>query len=147
MYVKIDYAIIIPCITRITSTIFMLDKYLKDTIKGDMMENNDSLFGKCPYFTAQKVFSGKWSILIMYCLNDGALRYGELQRRMGDITQATLTKQLRMLEDFGLVSRYVYSEIPPKVEYSLTDLGKAFNPVLEQFRIWGDKYIESLKNK
>lgn len=147
MYVKIDYVIIITCIAIITSTIFIRGKYLKDTIKGDIMENSDSLFGKCPYFTAQKVFSGKWSILIMYHLNDGALRYGELQRRMYDITQATLTKQLRMLEDFGLVSRYVYSEIPPKVEYSLTDLGTAFNPVLEQFRIWGDKYIESLKNE
>lgn len=125
----------------------MLCKYLKDTTGGDIMENTDSLFGKCPYFTAQKVFSGKWSILIMYHLNEEALRYGELQRRMGDITQATLTKQLRMLEDFGLVSRQVYSEIPPKVEYSLTDLGKDFNPVLEQFRIWGDKYIQSTKNQ
>lgn len=111
------------------------------------MDNTDGLFGKCPYFTAQKVFSGKWSILIMYHLNEGTLRYGELQRRMGDITQATLTKQLRMLEESGLVRRHVYSEIPPKVEYSLTDLGKEFNPVLEQFRIWGDKYIESLNNK
>lgn len=111
------------------------------------MENNDSLFGKCPYFTAQKVFSGKWSVLIMYNLNDGALRYGELQRRIGDITQATLTKQLRLLEDYGLISRYVYSEIPPKVEYSLTDIGKDFNPVLEQFRIWGDKYIKVLRTK
>ena len=98
-----------------------------------MMENNNTLFGKCPYFTAQKVFSGKWSILILYYLNDGALRYGDLQRKMGDITQATLTKQLRMLESYGLIARYVYSEIPPKVEYSLTDLGKEFNPVLEQF--------------
>jgi DNA-binding HxlR family transcriptional regulator len=112
-----------------------------------MMENTNSLFGKCPYFTAQKVFSGKWSILIMYNLDNGALRFGELQRKMGDITQATLTKQLRMLEDFGLVNRHVYSEIPPKVEYSLTGLGKEFKPVLEQFRIWGDKYIESLKNE
>jgi len=110
------------------------------------MENNN-LFGKCPYFTAQKVFSGKWSILIMYHLNEGALRHGELQRRLGDITQATLTKQLRMLEGYGLISRYVYSEIPPKVEYSLTDLGKDFNPVLEQLRIWGDKYIEFQKNE
>lgn len=125
----------------------MQGKYLIDTMKGDMMENSNSLFGKCPYFTAQKVFSGKWSILIMYNLDDGALRFGELQRKIGDITQATLTKQLRMLEDFGLVNRYVYSEIPPKVEYSLTDLGKEFKPVLEQFRIWGDKYIESLKNE
>lgn len=111
------------------------------------MENTNNFFGKCPYCTAQKVFSGKWSILIMYHLECKTLRFGELQRRMGDITQATLTKQLRMLEGFGLVSRYVYSEIPPKVEYSLTDLGKEFRPVLEQFRIWGDKYIESLKNK
>lgn len=111
------------------------------------MESNTSLFGKCPYFTAQKVFSGKWSILILYHLSDGALRYGELHRGIGDITQSTLTKQLRVLEDYGLISRYVYSEIPPKVEYSLTDLGKAFNPVLEQFRIWGDKYIESLNNE
>jgi DNA-binding HxlR family transcriptional regulator len=125
----------------------MIGKYLKHTMEGEVMENTDNLFGKCPYFTAQKVFSGKWSILIMYHLNERALRYGELQRRMGDITQATLTKQLRMLEESGLVSRHVYSEIPPKVEYSLTDLGKEFNPVLEQFRIWGDKYIESIKNK
>lgn len=116
-------------------------------MKKDIIENNNNLFGKCPYFTAQKVFSGKWSILIMFNLNDGPLRYGELQRRMDGLTQATLTKQLRMLEDFGLVNRHVYSEIPPKVEYSLTDLGKDFNPVLEQFRIWGDKYIEYLKNK
>ncbi len=111
------------------------------------MEDNNNLFGKCPYFTAQKVFSGKWSILIIHHLNERTLRYGELQRRIGDITQATLTKQLRMLEDFGLISRHIYSEIPPKVEYSLTDLGRAFEPVLEQFRIWGDKYIEAINNK
>lgn len=130
-----------------TSTIFMFCWYLKDTIGGDKMENNNNLFGKCPYFTAQKVFSGKWSILIMHHLINGPLRYGELQRRIGEITQATLTKQLRMLEDFGLISRHIYSEIPPKVEYSLTDLGRAFEPVLEQFRIWGDKYIEAVNNK
>lgn len=111
------------------------------------MNEANNLFGKCPYFTAQKVFSGKWSILIMHHLNEETLRYGELQRRIGDITQATLTKQLRMLEDSGLVCRYIYSEVPPKVEYSLTDLGKAFGPVLEQFRIWGDKYIESLNDR
>ena len=115
-------------------------------MKGNIMENtNNNLFGKCPYFTAQKVISGKWSILIMHNLNNETLRYGELQRKLGDITQATLTKQLRSLEDYGLISRYVYSEIPPKVEYSLTDLGKAFNPVLDELRLWGDKYIEVLK--
>ena len=111
------------------------------------MNEANNLFGKCPYFTAQKVFSGKWSILIMHHLSNGPLRYGELQRRIGEITQATLTKQLRMLEDFGLISRHIYSEIPPKVEYSLTDLGRDFGPVLEQFKIWGDKYIDTVNNK
>ncbi|MBV4427571.1 winged helix-turn-helix transcriptional regulator [Clostridium tyrobutyricum] len=111
------------------------------------MNASNNLFGKCPYFTAQKVFSGKWSILIMYHLEDNTLRYGELHRRMDGITETTLTKQLRLLEDFGLVNRHVYPEIPPKVEYSLTDLGKEFKPVLEQFKIWGDKYIEFIKNK
>ncbi len=111
------------------------------------MENINSLFGKCPYFTAQKLLSGKWSILIMYHLNKETLRFGELQRTMKGITQATLTKQLRMLEEFGLVNRYVYPEIPPKVEYSLTELGKEFQPVLEQVRVWGDKYIKYLKNE
>lgn len=111
------------------------------------MENINSLFGKCPYFTAQKLLSGKWSILIMYNLDKGTLRFGELQRTMEGITQATLTKQLRMLEEFGLVNRYVYPEIPPKVEYSLTELGKEFQPVLEQVRVWGDKYIKYLKNE
>lgn len=112
------------------------------------MNNNDNdLFGKCPYFTAQKVFSGKWSILIIHHLNEGSLRYGELKRKLGDITQATLTKQLRTLEDYGLINRHVYAEVPPKVEYCLTSLGKSFNPVLDQFKIWGDKYIDFIKNK
>jgi DNA-binding HxlR family transcriptional regulator len=111
------------------------------------MEESKSLFGKCPYFTAQKVFSGKWSILIIYHLSEGTMRYGELERSIEDITQATLTKQLRMLQDYGLIARKVYPEIPPRVEYSLTELGKDFQPVLDQFRIWGDKYIEAQKTK
>ncbi|MCR3760347.1 winged helix-turn-helix transcriptional regulator [Clostridium felsineum] len=110
-------------------------------------ENKKDLFGKCPYFTAQKVFSGKWSILIMHYLNEGPMRYGELKRKIGDITEATLTKQLRMLEEYGLINRKVYSEIPPKVEYSLTALGDDFKPVLEEFKVWGDKYIDKISKK
>lgn len=112
-----------------------------------MQTELEDLFGRCPYVTAQKVFSGKWSILILYYLNEGTLRYGELQRRLSDISQPTLTKQLRMLEEFGLISRHVYSEVPPRVEYSLTDLGQAFNPVLEQFKAWGELYIKSLESE
>jgi DNA-binding HxlR family transcriptional regulator len=116
-------------------------------MKGVIMALDNSLFGKCPYFTVQKILSGKWSILIIHHLNTDTLRFGELQRKLGDITQTTLTKHLRMLEDYGLIHRYVYSEIPPKVEYSLTDLGKAFNPILNELKIWGDKYIETLNTQ
>lgn len=111
------------------------------------MENKINLFGICPYVTAQKVFSGKWAILIIFYLHLETLRFGELQRKLPDITQSTLTKQLRSLEDQGMIIRHVYPEIPPKVEYSLSDLGKEFIPVLTQFQIFGNKYIDYLKAK
>lgn len=107
------------------------------------MNEEFSLFGKCPYVTAQKLLSGKWSILIIYYLSEGVLRFGELQRKMQGITQATLTKQLRTLEEYGLINRHVYPEVPPKVEYSLTDIGREFIPVLDQFKVWGEKYIKA----
>lgn len=110
------------------------------------MDKEYSLFGKCPYVTAQKLLSGKWSILIIYYLSSGVLRFGELQKKMQGVTQATLTKQLRTLEENGLINRHVYAEVPPKVEYSLTDIGMEFIPVLDQFKIWGQKYIATMKN-
>lgn len=111
------------------------------------MEQEINLFGKCPYVTAQKIFSGKWSILIIHHLWEKTLRFGELQRKIPGITQATLTKQLRALEEFGLVERYVYPEVPPKVEYSLSKIGQEFLPVLEQFEIFGNKFIENMAEK
>lgn len=107
----------------------------------------DDLFGKCPYVTAQKLLTGKWTLLIMYHLSTRTLRFNELQRALPDLTQATLTKQLRMMEENGLLVRKVYNQIPPKVEYSLSDLGKHFDPVLEAIQVWGIEYIEYLKNK
>lgn len=104
-----------------------------------------NLFGICPYVTAQKVFSGKWSILIIFYLSEGTLRFGELQRKLPEITQATLTKQLRSLEEQGMIIRHVYPEVPPKVEYYLSDIGKEFLPVLYQFQTFGSKYIDYLK--
>ena len=68
-------------------------------------------------------------------------RFGELRRRLGDITQSTLTKQLRELEQDGFISRYVYQEVPPKVEYSLTDLGKSFVPILQDMKKWSDIHL------
>jgi len=88
--------------------------------------------------TLQKILGGKWKIEILYYISLKTRRFGELQRQIGDITQSTLTKQLRELETDGFISRYIHQEIPPKVEYSLTDLGKSFIPVLEHMKKWGD---------
>ena len=102
-------------------------------------------FGKCPFFTTQKILSGKWTILILHLLEDKSVRFNELQRLLGTITQATLTKQLKQLEQDGLINRKIYAQIPPKVEYSLTDIGKKFQAVLNELEIWGNNYIEYLK--
>ncbi|WP_414732271.1 winged helix-turn-helix transcriptional regulator [Acetobacterium carbinolicum] len=105
------------------------------------------LFGICPFVTTQKILTGKWTLLIMHCLSERTLRFNELQRTLPSLTSTTLTKQLRMLEDHGLIIRTVYNQIPPRVEYSLSDLGKNFKPVLDELEIWGNQYIEFLKNK
>lgn len=111
------------------------------------MEEKYDLFGKCPYTTAQKIISGKWAVVILHNLSSKTLRFGELQKLMPDLTQATLTKQLRSLEEYGVVKRYVYPQVPPKVEYSLTDIGKEFQAVLDSISVWGEKYIQHMKNE
>ena len=83
----------------------------------------------------------KIEIWIWYIAEYEVQRFGELRRRLGDITQSTLTKQLRELEQDGFVSRYVYQEVPPKVEYSLTELGKSFIPILQQMMLWSEKNL------
>jgi len=75
------------------------------------------------------------------------MRFNELQRELSKITQATLTKQLRAMEENGLVKRAVYNQIPPKVEYSLSELGESFLPVLETLETWGNRYIEYLEKE
>lgn len=100
----------------------------------------------CPYVTAQQLLSGKWAILILHTLADGTKRFNQIQREI-DITQATLSNQLKTLESEGLVSRTVYPEVPPRVEYSLTDIGVRFKPVLDSIEAWGREYIEFLKEK
>ncbi len=107
------------------------------------MSNVENLFGKCPYATSQKILSGKWALLILYHLtNEEVLRFKELERRLTPITQATLTKQLRTLEEYGIIRRKVYGTIPPKVEYSLDELGKDFIPIIHSLGDWGTKWIE-----
>ena len=84
------------------------------------MENN--LFGVCPFVTAQKLLQGKWAILILHALSEGTKRFNDLEREI-HITHATLSSQLKYMEKEGLVHRTVYPEVPPRVEYTLTELG------------------------
>lgn len=104
-------------------------------------------FGKCPYATAQSLISGKWAVLILLYLEEGPIRFNELFRRMPKMTHATLSTQLKTLEEYGLVKRIQYEAIPPRVEYSLTDIGKKFHPVVEAIEIWGHEYISYLNEK
>lgn len=104
-------------------------------------------FGKCPYATAQSLISGKWAILILHYLEDGSIRFNELQRCMPKMTHATLSVQLKSLVDNGLVERKQYESIPPRVEYSLTDMGRKFHPVIEALQNWGQDYIDFLRTK
>jgi DNA-binding HxlR family transcriptional regulator len=106
------------------------------------------LFGRCPYVTAQKVLTGKWSMYILYLLSNGAIRFNELQRRMPEeMTHTTLSRQLKKLEEEGLIIRTEYQQIPPKVEYSMSEIGEKFKDVLSELEVWGNEYIEYLKNK
>ena len=111
------------------------------------MEKKD-LFGVCPYVTSQKVLTGKWSIYIMHILIDGPVRFNELQRRMPEkMTHTTLSRQLKKLEESGLVERIEYQQIPPKVEYKLSDIGEKFRKVLDELGIWGKEYIQYLNSQ
>lgn len=103
------------------------------------------LFGKCPYVTSQKVLSGKWSLYILHLLQDGPVRFNELQRRMPEsMTHTTLSRQLKALVSDGLVVRRVHSEIPPNVEYELSVVGMKFKNVLSALETWGNEYIAYL---
>lgn len=95
-----------------------------------------------PMSKLQSVIGGKWKILILwYVAFYKVQRFGELMRRLDGITQSTLTKQLRELQNDGFLHREIYKEIPPKVEYSLTEFGESFIPVLETMMAWSEKYL------
>lgn len=91
------------------------------------------------------MISGKWAVLILLYLEDGPIRFNELLRRMPKMTHATLSVQLKTLEDHGLVKRVQYEAIPPRVEYSLTEIGQRFHPVIAAMETWGNEYIAQMK--
>ena len=106
-----------------------------------------NLYGICPYVTAQKVVQGKWTLLIMHHLSDGPIRFNQLLKMLPSMTHATLSKQLKQLENYGLIIRTEYPQVPPKVEYELSEIGKELLPTLQQFREFGSKYIEYMNRE
>lgn len=95
----------------------------------------------CPVEAALSVIGGKWKGIILYHLLSETIRFNELRRLMPDITQRMLTKQLRELEADNIILRTIYPEVPPKVEYSMTDYGKTLAPVIEALLMWGTKHL------
>ena len=94
----------------------------------------------CPVETTLMLIGDKWKVLILRDLMPGTKRFGELKKSIGSVSQKVLTAQLRDLEEKGLVSRKVYAEVPPRVGYSLTELGKSLSPILDAMREWGEHY-------
>ena len=94
----------------------------------------------CPVETTLTLISDKWKVLIIRDLLSGTRRFGELKRSVGGVSQKVLTSQLRQMEESGLLTRTVYPEVPPRVEYTLTELGYSLRPVLEALRDWGEEY-------
>lgn len=94
----------------------------------------------CPVETTLTLISDKWKVLILRDLLPGTKRFGELKRSVGNVSQKVLTAQLREMEANGLVTRTVYPEVPPRVEYSLTELGYSLKPILDAMQRWGEHY-------
>ena len=91
----------------------------------------------CPVTNALTILGGKWKINIIFQLSQNTMRFGALRRSLGDVTQQMLTRQLREMERDKLINRKVYDVVPPKVEYSLTDLGRSSLPILKSLHHWG----------
>lgn len=99
----------------------------------------------CPVETTLTLISDKWKVLILRDLLPGTKRFGELRKSIGYVSQKVLTAQLRQMEQSGLVNRKVYAEVPPKVEYSLTDVGYSLKPILDAMWTWGEEYQKKME--
>ena len=98
----------------------------------------------CPMDVGLNILSGKWTLRILWHLSKGPVRFNELQRSLGTITTKTLSQQLQQLEEKQIILRTVYPETPPKVEYSLTEVGKTIQPILKELCEWGTNYQKAI---
>lgn len=120
--------------------------YKKILLKGFViMQISKNELPACPVETTLTLIGDKWKVLILRDLMPGTKRFGELKKSIGSVSQKVLTAQLRDMEANGLVNRKVYAEVPPRVEYSLTDLGKSLKPILDAMWNWGEDYKKSLQ--
>lgn len=94
----------------------------------------------CPVETTLTMISDKWKVLILRDLLTGTKRFGELKKSLTGVSQKVLTSLLREMEENGLVERKAYPEVPPRVEYSLTPLGRSLKPIMDAMRVWGEQY-------
>ena len=99
----------------------------------------------CPVETTLSLIGDKWKVLILRDLMPGTKRFGELKKSISSVSQKVLTAQLRDMESNGLVTRTVYPEVPPRVEYSLTALGRSLKPILDAMWNWGENYKASVE--
>lgn len=115
---------------------------LEDKINSHDIQSNakNITSANCPVVSAIEVIGGKWTIIVLYQLRQQTLRFGELHQLIPGITKKMLTQELRKLEANGLVTRQVYAEVPPRVEYTPTDLANGLNPALDLLCAWGATY-------
>ena len=109
------------------------------------MEANTRKMPDCPVEITLQLIGDKWKVLILRDLMPGTRRFSELRKSVGDVSQKVLAAQLRDMEKSGLVHREVYAEVPPRVEYSLTPLGRSLKPILDSMWAWGEGYKASLE--
>ena len=110
------------------------------------MKTKEELIPTCPVATTVQVIGSKWKLLIMRNLMARTWRFNELQKALDGISQKILTDSLRSMEHDGIVIRTVYPEVPPKVEYSLSELGESMRPILESMKTWGEEYNAKKEN-
>lgn len=111
----------------------------------DMAVETRPVLPACPVETTLTLISDKWKVLILRDLLTGTKRFGELKKSIGHVTQKVLTAQLRQMEASGLLTRTVYAEVPPRVEYTLTDLGYSLKPILDAMWAWGEGYQAKMR--
>jgi DNA-binding HxlR family transcriptional regulator len=105
------------------------------------MEGAKGNFETCPMGVAIGMLGGKWKLAVVWRLQGGTMRFNELNRSLGEVTPKVLAQQLKELEADGIVSRLAFAEIPPRVEYGLTDTGRSLAPVLDSLCAWGKDYL------